>query len=618
MKKYIPFILSFLFFSLSIFYWDIIKIPYDISNEIIGDLYFKKINPFNNILRFLVVIIGSTIIYFTLYLIYKPNTFNIIPKDTNYFLAEKNFNKKKNNFFFYSTFFYLLIVLEFLIIDFSRFVGNIDLIAESAYIVPPINFIYTKKLFQKTFYDYGLIGNNLAIIFYLFKKNFTIGDIIFLKLLLILGIKFFLIKISFLISSNLNLQKNSKKLFILFFCYFCITLPNYYDMESFFNIRAFLYLAFIFLLIKFFLKKVPSTIDFLLLGSFSLISVMWWLDIGAYVNALLIFTMIYCTIHKRFKDLCRLSFSIIFIWFAFLLIMPTEELNEFFYQISIIYSDTYNYLLGLEYKKPFTENSGRWTKAIVFLYVVSLLIIKFLFDKKYCENYDVKISIIILYVSSIFLFKSALFRSDSYHLKYTSGLYTIILFFLFLYFIFTSNFLKNLKKKYLSKLKYCFYLKKLLTAVCLILFFNNTLLNNKFEISSTLNKLKNSKSEMNILLSATDFNFISKNIQDVVERYKTLSIKDECIQTFSDDFYFSYFLKKKTCAKIYTTPIIIKNKTENKFLNEFEKNAPNIILFKSPTKIFHTHENLYNTLKFINNNYYFYENYKGYIFYKKK
>ena len=49
-----------------------------------------------------------------------------------------------------------------------------------------------------------------------------------------------------------------------------------------------------------------------------------------------------------------------------------------------------------------------------------------------------------------------------------------------------------------------------------------------------------------------------------------------------------------------------------------DKSSPNIILFNSPNNISLYRSNMPLTLKYVEEKYSFYENYNGYIFYKKK
>ena len=101
------------------------------------------------------------------------------------------------------------------------------------------------------------------------------------------------------------------------------------------------------------------------------------------------------------------------------------------------------------------------------------------------------------------------------------------------------------------------------------------------------------------------------------KKYKELSKNDQCLQFFSDDNFFPYFLKKPTCTKFYLTNQIINGFSENQFISEFNNSQPNIILFESPTRILLKYENFPNVIKYIKKHYKFYENYEGYIFYKK-
>ena len=103
----------------------------------------------------------------------------------------------------------------------------------------------------------------------------------------------------------------------------------------------------------------------------------------------------------------------------------------------------------------------------------------------------------------------------------------------------------------------------------------------------------------------------------VLERYKTLSSNDTCVQNFSDDNFFPFLLKKPTCTKFYLSNQILTSYSESEFISEFQESMPNIILYDSPTKLLFNYDNLQNAMKFVRDNYEFYENFNGFIFYKK-
>ena len=104
----------------------------------------------------------------------------------------------------------------------------------------------------------------------------------------------------------------------------------------------------------------------------------------------------------------------------------------------------------------------------------------------------------------------------------------------------------------------------------------------------------------------------------IYEKYKILSKNDTCIQLFSDDNFFPYFLKKPTCTKFYLTNQILDGITSKTFIKELEKSSPSYILYKSPKSIILNFDNFPTVIKYIDKNYEFDEDFKGYIFYKKK
>ena len=98
-----------------------------------------------------------------------------------------------------------------------------------------------------------------------------------------------------------------------------------------------------------------------------------------------------------------------------------------------------------------------------------------------------------------------------------------------------------------------------------------------------------------------------------------MSKTDNCIQILSSDTALPYFLKKPSCTQFFTPAAQIFNGiTENRFIDQLDKSSPNIILFNSPNNISLYRSNMPLTLKYVEEKYSFYENYNGYIFYKKK
>ena len=127
------------------------------------------------------------------------------------------------------------------------------------------------------------------------------------------------------------------------------------------------------------------------------------------------------------------------------------------------------------------------------------------------------------------------------------------------------------------------------------------------------------KNNIKEFIQAEDNLYLKSNVLALLKRYEELSKTDNCIQILSSDVALPYFLKKPSCTQFITPGSQIFNGiTENRFIDQLDKSSPNIILFKSLNNIALHRSNMPLTLKYVKEKYSFYENYNGYIFYKKK
>jgi len=625
MKKYLPIFLSFLLLIVSIIFWDSIKLPYNENNVIVGESFHKKFNPFNDKIRFLLFIIPSVLIYLSFYLKTNTNTLSLNLKSKEYFLSKLN---KKENYYdnslnLYSYLFILLITLEFLSLDFNRFINPMtgsDIFHNGTFLVPPLNYLKKGELLQSTMHSYGLVGNNLGLFSNFILGYYTIGSISFIKLILMYFNQFLIILISRKIISYLNLEDSLKKLLFIIFTFFLIfSIPHYYG-----GARTSLYLFFILLLGSALCDNSYLKFKIFLVGIFSILSILWWFDIGFYINILIILTAIYLIFHGENKKLLILIISIFLSWAIFLLIIPPDQIKEFFYQLYFVYS-TSDYLSGIEYIKPFSASSGRWTKALIIIYMTSLMLIHLNFSKKFILDYRAKIFISLIFFAGIILFNDALMRSDSHHVKSSSGLYTFVFLLLVLIFLFQRMEINKKVKKLIYKLKLINF------NIIIFIFFsfilsssidNNLFSKHSYDHNNLLEKIRNIlyvKNNIKEFIQAEDNVYLESNVLALVKRYEELSKTDNCIQILSSDAALPYFLKKPSCTQFVTPGAQILNGiTENRFIDQLDKSSPNIILFNSPNNISLYRSNMPLTLKYVEEKYSFYENYNGYIFYKKK
>ena len=284
--------------------------------------------------------------------------------------------------------FLALIIIEFLSFNFRNAL-IIDTFHDSVFLTPPTNYLANEGFFSSTLYDYGFTGNNLGLFFNYFFGFYTLGSINFVKLLLILFIKLLLILISKKLIEYLNYENFLKKIFFILFIFFIISLPNYYDLSSHFSPRSVLYLLVILLIGSSLCEKKNKDLKFFILGTFSLTSLLWWFDIGFYVNFLLILLSLYLINHSEKKNLLFLASGFLISWAIFLIFTPPNETRDFLYNLIFILSTT-DYLIGIEYLKPFSENSFRWTKALLIIFISCICLLNLNLSKKINLNVNLK------------------------------------------------------------------------------------------------------------------------------------------------------------------------------------------------------------------------------------
>ena len=146
--------------------WDFIKFPYDNENTIIGEYSVKKFNPLNDTVRG-IFLFFSSLIYTLVQLRFNRDQY-IINKnsDTDYpdFYTSQNINL--------ISIIILFIIIEFFSLNYLNFISNIDVHHEGTYLSAPINYLFKDGLWLATHFDYGLIGNNINLIF----SNYVVNN----------------------------------------------------------------------------------------------------------------------------------------------------------------------------------------------------------------------------------------------------------------------------------------------------------------------------------------------------------------------------------------------------------------------------------------------------------
>ena len=600
MKKTLPWLFLILGIIFSTIIWNFISLPYNSSNTIIGQYSLNKINPLNDTLRGLFFIFFPLFLYFAAFLKYNKEL--ITTK-----IFQKNNSISNNNIDYLCTILIIFSILEFYSLNHKDFLGTLDVHHEGTFLTAQLNFFSKNQIWTGTFFDYGFLGNGIGIFFNYIFDDYSIGIQRFSFKFLILLNKILITLICRKIIISLDFTSKKEILFLIFGLS-TITLASFYENVTPLHPRIFIYLIFTLLVFNIITSKKNNVIISLLAGFFSLLSLLFYWDIGTYVNVLLAIILIYLFLIKRFGDFYKIILGIILSWLIFYSLIPNNEFKEFINQYFIILNIS-DYLIGIEFPKPFTDKSTRHTKALLLIILSGVFLINYIFDKLKNESLESKFLLFFLFVSSIIFFKSGLMRSDGPHIKYSSGLYTLLIFFFISYYL--INFISNLK--FFTKINIFFekknYLFILSILICFLFFFQNNYLN-------FLNIFSPNKN-FQMITKIDDKEFLDNDYYKFLKIYKDL-IKDEnCVQQFTDDNAIPYLIDKPTCTKYYVNAHIIQNWTENNFIKELRDTAPNYIVYSSKINWFKIRNNAPNADKFILDNYFLYRDLSPWIIYKK-
>jgi len=601
MKKSLPWLFLIFGIIFSTLIWKHISLPYDSSNTIIGQYSKNKINPLNDTIRGLSFIFFPLLLYLIAFIRYNKELIN-----TKIFQSNPSIPNNGINLICF-----LLIIfsiLEFYNLNYKDFLGGLDVHHEGTFLTAQLNFLSKNKVWTGTFFDYGFLGNSIGIFSNFVFDDYSIGIQRFSIKFLILVNKIFILLICRKIILSLNFT-SEKELLFLVFSLASLSLASFYENVTAFHPRIFVYLIFTFLVCNLITSNKKSSLQPLLIGFFSLISIIFYWDIGTYINALLLILLIYLFSIRKLNDFFKIISGIIISWLVFYLFLPISEFKEFINQYYIIFNIS-DYLIGIEYPEPFSEKSTRHTKALLMIIITGALLINFIFDKIKKESIESKFLLIFLFISSIVFFKSGLTRSDGPHIKYTSGIYTLLIFFFISYYL--INFLS--KFQFYSQLKVFIKKKNILLIftpiICFLFIFQNSY--------SNLVNIVNFDKNFYKITKIDDYEFLEKDYYQFLQEYKKITEDENCVQQFTDDNSIPYLVGKPTCTKYFVTAHIIKNWTEEDFINELKISEPNFIVYSSKINWFKSRNNAPGADKFILKNYFLYKDLSPWIIYKKK
>ena len=123
------------------------------------------------------------------------------------------------------------------------------------------------------------------------------------------------------------------------------------------------------------------------------------------------------------------------------------------------------------------------------------------------------------------------------------------------------------------------------------------------------------------LVYAEDKEFLQGDIEayiGLIDYYKEISAKDNCVQIFTDEVALPFLIKRKSCTKFNIMMITSPEKNQIRFINELKESKPKIILYNSNKFDFGYTKNLTLVNDYIKENYIFHSEFDFWTFLKIK
>ena len=438
------------------FFWGWIDIGYVKEFEIPGEYSKFKYNPINETIRYVTFISLPLIVYLICIIIFRRQEIKEI-KEIFFYDNSKTFYVIKNNLLaLFFLIFLTLILLDFLSLNLPS--HNIDIFHEGQWLTAGINYLKKGGYWTNSYITIGFFNEFfISLIGFKIFDIFSIGSSRFSILLLILFFKIFLIIFIYKLTVIQRMTENLKILFFVLISLIALSMTNNFGMvdDGILSYRELPLIIFLILLIPIISNEKMVILYCFLIGAMSVISMLWGIDRGAYLNLTLASLILFLIIKKDFRKSSWIIIGIIIGWILFYKIFGLEEFKSFLYNTKEVYQ-TQDWIHGFIHPEPFSSDrhSSRATKILLILILSGLLIINLNFFKYKNISNESKILLIFIFIISVVMYKTALSRSDGPHIRSVTGLPLLLLCIITLNLIF-DFILKN--KKYLKIFKNIVY-----------------------------------------------------------------------------------------------------------------------------------------------------------------
>ena len=629
MKNYTKVFTSFILIIGSIifatFLWDKIYFPFKNPLEIIGEYSKQNYNPINDAVRYIIFIFFPLLVTLLCCNFFIKNLFRNIKNQIFLNDEVKKNNKKSIKRKIIFIIFLGYVFLEFFSINFPY--KPIDLYHEGQKIVPAYNHFINGGYWSTSYITIGAFHELFATYFaWKILGLETVGMARFSELMLNLIFKITLLILSYQITKKFIIEENRKILSFILLSFVVLSLSNFNIWET----HLLLYRDLPLILFLIFLIKVMENNNFsnffaLALGSLSVLSIVWGLDRGAYLNIVLFLFLILLILRVEIKKSIFLLTGFVGGWIIFSLLSGQYE-TKFFIENSLSIYQNHGFIDGIIHPTPFSDDPNSWraTKTIFLILICGLILIYlFVFNDKKFSNQS-KILLSFIFIISVISYTQALSKSDGPHIRECLG---FPIMFLSIYLI---NQIVHIKTNFFNRLNRNFNRSFFIIILFGQLFF--LFLMSKFAIgyshkaywtkhpTISIENINSFKTRFYKFANTRDNHYLDNKLIDIINYYKFIAKKDKCVQIFNYDALIPYLVKKPSCTRYNFIWNVGSKKNQLKFIEELRISKPNYILLHGPQDFsggISASERLPYTYKYILDNYSKYKRVYEWVFYKR-
>jgi hypothetical protein len=577
-------------------FWDKIVLPFNNTNEITGLLATQLYNPTNDLIRYVFFISLPLLIFILLKLFLKKKTINI---KSLIFETERNITNNHIILGILSLIFLILVLLEFFSLSFP--IKELDTVHDGDYLTSAQNYLSSKKFWLSSWVMHGGSDFFYPIITWEIFNAKTIGAARISFIFLTLFLKCFSILLAYQFTKILNLNKETKIIFFTIFTSILLSMSQYSTSSGagyYLPNRYIFIILFLILFIELFINSKFRFLSTILIVLVATVSVLFHIDMGFYINFILVFYCLYLFIIKKFKDIILIFLSLIICWTVTINLIGFDEFKAFLYN-SVTIATSADLIHGLKYPEPFfsignNQDGARATRGLLMQLVAGLFVLDYLISNKNKIFSSKKILFVFLLLLSFIAYRNALGRSDGGHIRISSGLPTLI----------NSFFILNYFLAYFEKTKFLIKnnsIKKSITVSVIFILLFYTINHNHYKFK---NIKKFNKNFVNYI-SYEDKNFLSKKKSNLVDYFKLITQNDACVQNFTFATSFPFLLKKPSCTKYFSSWLASSKLNQKDYIEKIKESAPKYILYESSKAQFDKYHKLdglavYDRLKLVN------------------